>query len=54
MAGHMSIKGVYSKLGKRNTKGSLVDTGGVCRQREHVSLLQVLLKPTTNGKGRTR
>jgi hypothetical protein len=55
MAGHMGVSGVYYKLRERNTKGSMVEPGGIWRESEHVSAIQVLLKPTqTYGKGRTR
>jgi hypothetical protein len=33
MAGHMDINGVYLKLGKGNTKGSMVGSGGIWRHR---------------------
>jgi hypothetical protein len=43
------------KLGKGNTKGSMVDPGGSQKPREYISALQLLLKPTiTYGKGRAR
>jgi hypothetical protein len=42
MAGHVDINGVYLKLGKGNTKGSMVGPGGIWRQRENVSPLPVL------------
>jgi hypothetical protein len=38
MTGHMGVKEVYYKLGKGNTRGSMVDAGGICRQREHAFL----------------
>jgi hypothetical protein len=42
-------------LGKEITKGIIVEPGGNWKQREHASLLQVLLKPMlTYGKGGTR
>jgi hypothetical protein len=44
IAGHLGVNGVYYKLGKGNTKGSMVGAGGICRQRDSASLLQVLLK----------
>jgi hypothetical protein len=38
-----------------NTKGSMVCPEGSWKSRDHVSALQVLLKPKiTYGKGRTR
>jgi hypothetical protein len=46
MAGHMGVSGVYYKLRARNTKGSMVEPGGIWRESEHVSAIQVLLKPT--------
>jgi hypothetical protein len=51
--GYMGVNRVYSELGKENTKGSMV--GLRWKLREHVSTLQVLLKPImTSVKGRTR
>jgi hypothetical protein len=42
-------------LGKENTKGSMVGTGGVCWQRECAFLSQVVLKLTLiSVKGGTR
>jgi hypothetical protein len=52
MAGHMGVNGVHWE-GKY--KGSTVGAGEICRQREHASLLQVLLKLTEiYGRGGTR
>jgi hypothetical protein len=42
MAEYMGVNGVYEKLGKGNTKGSMVNSGGRWKQREHASVLQVL------------
>jgi hypothetical protein len=51
----MGVNGVYEKLGKGKTKGSMVGTVGIWRQREYASLLQVLLKLTLiYGMGGTR
>jgi hypothetical protein len=50
----VGINGVYYKLGKGITKGSMVDPGGSWKQRQCASLLQVLLKlMLTYGKGGT-
>jgi hypothetical protein len=38
IAGHLGVNGVYEKLGKGNTKGSMVGPGGICRQRACFSL----------------
>jgi hypothetical protein len=55
MAGHMGINGVYLKLGKGNTKGSMVGPRWNLEAERVCSAFQVLLKPTlTYGKGRTR
>jgi hypothetical protein len=39
MAGHVGVNGVYYKLGKGSTKGSMVDASGIWRQRERAFLL---------------
>jgi hypothetical protein len=39
----MGVKGVYYKLGKENTKRSIVEAGGVCWQREYTFLFQMIL-----------
>jgi hypothetical protein len=45
----------FVKSQGRETKGNMVGTDGIWRQREHISLLQVLLKlMLTYGKGGTR
>jgi hypothetical protein len=36
----------FIKVRKRKYKGSMGDAGGVCQQREHAFLFQVLIKPT--------
>jgi hypothetical protein len=42
------------KVREGNYKGGMMGPGGICRQRGHLSLLQVLLKlMLTSGKGRT-
>jgi hypothetical protein len=43
MAGHLSVKGV-NKLGKGNTRGSMVGAGAFCWCRECAFLSLVLLK----------
>jgi hypothetical protein len=50
-----SVNEVYWKLGKGNTKGSMVGAGRICWQREHALIFQGFLKPSlTHGKGRPR
>jgi hypothetical protein len=38
MEGHVGVNGVYEKLGKGNTKGSMVGPRGIWRKRACFSL----------------
>jgi hypothetical protein len=52
ITGHMHVIGFYLKLGKRNIKGSMMEPGGIWKQRGCASLLRLLLKLIlTYGKG---